>query len=400
MKILVVAHSLPRPTWGAGTRNYHLLRALGRDHDVSLLALIRPDERGQSADYLRPHTRMVRQVDVPPTGPKRTQQVIALAKGQSYLMALQILPAAQAALDEELSRHAYDAVLFEGLLVAGYRVPRQMRVILDEHNIEHELMWRSYQSGRGLMRRGFNWIEYRRIRPVEISRCERADLVMVTSERERLLLHSLLPEKNVQVVPNGVDTQSFFPDTTVEEIPGRIVFTASFDYYPNVQGALHFAEHIWPLVQRAAPNATWSLVGRNPPPDIARLGNLPGVMVSGSVPAVQPHLAAAQVAIVPLLAGAGTRLKILEALAMRRAVVSTALGCEGIDSIPGKHLVVADEPERFAESIVELFNDPARRATLGEEGRTLVEKHYSWDYCGSQLLAALARAQQTGWSVR
>lgn len=398
MKILVVAHSLPRPTWGAGTRNFHLLRALAQKHTVSLLALVGPHERDQrAAAYLRPHTRAVRQVEVAIGGSKRLNQIVALASGRSYYLSSHTLPVAQAALDEELARHAYDAVLFEGLLAAGYQVPPQVRVILDEHNIEHELMQRSYQAGHGLVRRGFSWMEYRRMKPMEIAACRRADLVVVTSERERAVLRALLPEKNVGVVPNGVDVEVFSLDPAVAETNGRIILTASFDYYPNVQGALYFAERIWPLIRRATPEATWHLVGRNPPPEIMRLGMLPGVTVTGSVPAVPPHLAAAQVAIVPLLTGAGTRLKILEALSMHRAVVSTSLGCEGIDCIPGKHLLVADEPEAFATSVVALLNDPARRASLGAEGRALVEEHYSWDYCGAQLLAALESASENGW---
>jgi len=399
MKILVVAHSLPRPTWGAGTRNYHLLRALARKHTVSLLALVRPDERGNGADHLRPYTRTVLQVDAPAFGSKRASQLLALAKGQSYSLTSQILPAAQDSLDQELTQNTYDAVLFEGLLVAGYRVPEDIHIILDEHNIEHELIHRSYQSARGWLRRGFNWMEYRRLKPQEIARCQRADLVLVTSEREQLLMKDTLPGKSVRVVPNGVDIAAFAPYPTITQTPPRIIFTASFDYYPNVQGALHFAGNIWPRIRDARPDATWHLVGRNPPPEIQRLGALPGVTVTGSVPQVQPHLAAAQVAIVPLLTGAGTRLKILEAMAMRRAIVSTALGCEGLDCIAGEHLLVADEPEKFAASVVQLLGDAPRRGSLGDHGRALVEERYSWEYCGSQLLAALDAAQENGWRI-
>ena len=399
MKILIVAHSLPRPTWGAGTRNYHLLRALAQQHAVSLLALIRPDEREQSADHLRPHTQRLLQIVAPAAGSKRVSQLVALAKGQSYSLTSQVLPVAQAALDDELARNPYDAVLFEGLPVAGYRTPERLRVILDEHNIEYELAKRSYQTADGLMRRGFNWMEYRRLKPQEIARWQRADLVLVTSEREQLLLKGALPGKSVRVVPNGVDIHTFAPDTTIAEEPGRIIFTASFDYYPNVQGSLHFAENIWPRIRDARQDATWYLVGRNPPPEIQRLGALPGVTVTGGVPEVQPHLAAAQVAIVPLLTGAGTRLKILEALAMRRAIVSTALGCEGLACVPGEHLLVADEPEAFAASVVDLLDHEPRRASLGEQGRTLVEERYSWDYCGAQLLAALDAVEENGWRI-
>lgn len=400
MKILVVARSLPRPTWGAGTRNYHLLRALATKHQVSLLALVDEHEREHSAAaHLTAHTQIIRQIALPQGGSRRFDQIRMLATGRSYYLGIHASPAAQNALDDELARSAYDAVFFESLVVAGYRVPQHIRVILDEHNIEHELLRRSYQRAGSLPRRGFNWLEYRRVRPLEIAWCKRADMVLVTSEREQRVLRALLPEKNVQVVPNGVDIEAFSPNPSVTEMPGRIIFTASFDYYPNVQGALHFAEHCWPLIRSALPEATWHLVGRNPPDEIMRLGTLPGVTVTGTVPEVQPHLAAAQVAIVPLLTGAGTRLKILEALSMRRAIVSTALGCEGIDCVPGKHLLIADDPVAFAGAVVDLLRDASRRASLGEAGRRLVEERYSWDYCGAELLAAVDAARENGWHV-
>jgi glycosyltransferase involved in cell wall biosynthesis len=398
MKILIVARSLPQLTWGAGIRNYHLLRAMASKHDVSLLALVDKNERSQSAAaHLALHTRAVRQVDAPLSVSRRLDQIRALARGRSFYLESHTVPGAQAALDEELAHNAYDAVIFEGLFVAGYRVPSHIRIILDEHNIEHELLRRSYQRADGVARRGFNWLEYRRLRPLEIAWCRRADLVLVTSEREQRLLRALLPEKNVQVVPNGVDIEAFTPDESVTEAPGRVIFTASFDYHPNVQGALYFAEQCWPLVRSAFPAATWHLVGRNPPPEIVRLGTLPGVTVTGSVPAVQPHLAAAQVAIVPLLTGAGTRLKILEAFSLRRAVVSTSLGCEGINCVPGRDLMVADEPRDFAAAIVDLLSDSARREGLGAAGRALVEEQYSWAHCGQQLLKALDDVEVKGW---
>jgi polysaccharide biosynthesis protein PslH len=400
MNILVVADSVPRPTWGAGLRSYYLLRALGSQHTVSLLALVGDYDRQQGAAHLYPYTRAVCQVALPDSRWKRLRQVQAMVTGRSYYLGAHTLRTAQVALDAELRRHSYDAVLFEGLSVAGYRVPPGIRIILDEHNIEHELVWRTYQRADSLARRGFSWIEYQRVKPLELAWCRRADLVLVTSERERAVLHAQLPETCIRVVPNGVDIQAFSNEGPLpSEVPGRIVFTASFDYYPNVQGALYFAEKCWPLIRRAVPDATWHLVGRNPPVEIVQLGRLPGITVTGSVPAIQPHLAAAQVAVVPLLTGGGTRLKILEALALRRAVVSTTLGCEGIACIPDTHLLVADEPAEFTRAVVELLEDAIRRADLGWSGRTLVEERYSWGYCGDQLLSALDEAARNGWVI-
>jgi glycosyltransferase involved in cell wall biosynthesis len=397
MNILAVTPYLPQPTWGTSKRSYHLLQALACRHTVSLLALVGDDEYDQSMlARLLPDAHTVRRVVRPAGRSKRFDQIRALAAGRSYFLSRHTVPAAQAALDEELARCQYDAILYEGLGVAGLRVPRGVRIILDEHNIEHELLRRVFRHSTGLARRGFNWIEYRRVKPLEIAWCDRADLVLVTSERERDALQALLPESSIRVVPNGVDIDAFSADAGTVRTPGRIIFTASFDYYPNVQGALYFAERCWPQVRRANAHATWQLVGRNPPPEIAKLGEYPGITVTGSVPDIQPYLAEAEVAIVPLLSGGGTRLKILEAMAMHCAVVSTTIGCEGIDCVPDRHLLVADDPTDFASLVIELLQNPGRRADLAKASRTLVEERYSWEYCGDRLLAALDEVIENG----
>lgn len=405
MKLLMVTHHLPRPTWGAGTRNFALLRALAPHHDVTLLSLVDPnDPEASDTSHLISFIPEVRLAPLPPAHNKRLRQVSALLTGRSYLLVTHTLPEAQAALDEEMRRARYDAVIFESVIVAGYDLPPGVRRVIDQHNIEFEVLYRAYQQDTSPLRRGYNWLEYRRLKPYELARCRAADLVLVTSERERALLEQAAPGCRVQVVPNGVDLAepeergvrrtpgvSRTPDGDGQavEVPNRLIFTGTFTYYPNTQAVLYFAERCWPAVRREIPDATWEIVGRDPPTEVRRLGELSGVTVTGTVPVVAPHLAAASVAVVPLLTGGGTRLKILDALAMRKAVVSTSLGCEGIAVEPGKQLVVADDPNAFAEAVIALLRDPARRAALGAAGRTLVEERYSWESCGARLLAAL-----------
>jgi glycosyltransferase involved in cell wall biosynthesis len=163
------------------------------------------------------------------------------------------------------------------------------------------------------------------------------------------------------------------------------------DYYPNIDAVLHFARECWPLIRSKVPTATWQIVGRNPPPVVQALAKLPGVSVTGSVPDVKHFLAAAAVAIAPLRVGSGTRLKILEAFAMSKAVVSTSLGCEGLVVVSGEHLVVADEPHEFAQSTVELLHNAQRRKTLGNAGRALAEGEYSWQRCGNDVVQAVEK---------
>ncbi|MGH2496067.1 MAG: glycosyltransferase [Ktedonobacteraceae bacterium] len=387
MKLLMVSPSLPSPTWGAGTRNYHLLKTLARDHTVSLLALVdSPNVDEGDLSLLKALAHTVR-IAVRPTPPsKRLQQLMYMVRGKSYVV--EINSCLQKDLDMLLLDEDYDAVIYESALVANYRIPEDVQCIVDQHNIEYELLWRTYQRETTWLRKWYNRLESRLLRPIEIERCRKADLVLTTSERDCSLLKSKLPRSVIEVVPNGVDT-NIFRCNAQEEETGQIIFTGAMNYYPNIDAVYYFAQHCWPLIQAQIPGTTWKIVGSNPLPEVRRLAELPGVTVTGTVPDVRPYLAASAVAIAPLQIGSGTRLKILEALAMQRAVVSTSIGCEGLSVIPGKHLVVEDRPEAFAQAVVTLLNNPEMRTAYGAAGRTLVESEYSWERCGAILLRIL-----------
>src|SRR5205814_4418809 len=192
--------------------------------------------------------------------------------------------------------------------------------------------------------------------------------------RECLSLKNSIPSRVIEVVPNGVDIEIFHANSFEQQVPNRIIFTGSMNYYPNVDAVLFFAEKCWPLIRTQVPDATWHIVGKNPLPKVWELTDLPGITVVGSVPDMPPYLATAEVAIVPLLIGSGTRLKILEALAMQKAVVTTSLGSEGLSVVSGKHLIIEDQPEAFAQNVVALLRNPEMRTAFGAAGRTLVEE--------------------------
>jgi sugar transferase (PEP-CTERM/EpsH1 system associated) len=338
---------------------------------------------------LKEFTSTVRIIARSASHPKRLQQVMCVVRGKSYILESNSLVEMQEALDTLLIDDQYDAVLFESMLVAGYRIPDGVKIIVDQHNIEHELLQRTYQHEMAWSRKWYNWLESRLLKPIEIERCRRADAVLVTSEREHLLLKNLLPRRVIEVIPNGVDTEAFQSDYLAQEGSNQLIFTGTMDYYPNIDAVLFFAQQCWPLIQMLVPGVTWQIVGRKPPPEVQRLIELPGVTVTGFVPDVRPYLARSAVAIAPLQIGSGTRLKILEAFAMQKAVVSTIVGCEGLSVESGKHLMVADQPEAFAQAVVELLRNPSMRLALGSAGRALVEAEYSWKQCGAQLLHVL-----------
>jgi polysaccharide biosynthesis protein PslH len=393
MNLLIVSPNLPRPSSGASTRNYYLLRALARKHKVSLVALVDRVELEQTSNIsqLESFSQIVQVIVRSKPRPKRLQQLADLVRGKSYILNSHTSQEVQDAIEQLFAHNHYDVVHFESVLMAGYLFPEDVKIVIDQHNIEHELLLRTFQRERAWLRKWYNWLENRLLKPVEIRRCLRADVVLVTSERERLALKDMLPEKVIEVVPNGVDIEYFHGNQAKQEVPGRIVFTGAMDYYPNVDAVLFFARHCWPLIRDYFPNATWQIVGRNPLPEVWKLAELPDVTVTGSVSDVRPYLAAAEVAIAPLLIAGGTRLKILEALAMRKAVVSTSAGCEGLSVASGEHLMVEDQPKKFALAVIKLLSSSEARTSLGAAGRRLVEAEYSWERCGDMLLHALEK---------
>jgi sugar transferase (PEP-CTERM/EpsH1 system associated) len=397
MNVLMVTLNVPSPSWGAGTRNDQVLRALAAHHDVTLVALTEDLAAAErDAAELRPLTREIQLIPLPGRrSTRRLRQAVALARRESYRLTTCCPPALKSALDERFQRQQYDAIVFESSLVAGYTPPPGVRVVLDQHNIEHELVWRTYQHETAPLRRWFNRLEYGPLRSGEIERCRAADVVLVPSERERCQLLKLMPAPPILVAPNGVDLSAFTQDVTavpITEASNSVIFTGTMAYHPNVQGVLHFARECWPLVRARVPEATWQIVGRQPPPEVQRLAHLPGVTVTGTVPAVQPYLARASVAIAPLLIGGGTRLKILEALAMGKAVVTTSLGCEGLELVSDQHAIIRDDPLDFAKAVVTLLREPALRVRLGTAGRALIAERYSWDRCLAPLLTSVERA--------
>jgi glycosyltransferase involved in cell wall biosynthesis len=180
-----------------------------------------------------------------------------------------------------------------------------------------------------------------------------------------------------------VDAAYFHPNGTAEK-PARLVFTGSMDWYPNEDAIIHFMEAILPRLRRRIPGLTIAVVGRNPSERLKALGAAKGVQITGTVDDVRPYVAEAAVYVVPLRIGGGTRLKIFEALAMGKAVVSTSVGAEGLPMTPGQHFLQADSPEDFAKAVLALLEDVPRRRAIGEAGRRLVEARYSWAQVGRE----------------
>src|ERR1700694_4941374 len=369
LRILMLASAPPYPPLG-GTpmRTYQLLRHLARRHQVFLLTYDEPNtaEAAAALAQLGVALKVVR-ARRPQGAGKRWLQIATVFSRASHQHRSLYSAAMQQAISRRLAGNDIDLVLVERSQMSGFAFGSRPVLVLNEHNLDYEALYRSFTTERSIARKLYNLVEYVKFRRAERAAWARFDGCVITSERERAVIDAHLPRKPTAAVLNGVDLEHFQPSTAPAD-PSTILFTGSLDYRPHTAAVLSFAREIFPQVLRARPDATLIGVGMRPPPEITALAG-PNVVLTGSVPDVRPYLRRATVVVAPLRMGSGTRLKLLEAMAMGKAVVSTALGAEGLAVERGTHLLVADAPAAFAADVVRLLADPRLAASLGRAGR-------------------------------
>ncbi len=258
--------------------------------------------------------------------------------------------------------------------------------IADEHNYDPQITARMAAGRRGLD--GLKWRIYLGV----ATRAERRNLravqgIAACSPEDAAIFRREAPHADVELVPNGVDTETFSPSAPGEDV----VMTGSFSYSPNVEGARRMVQRIWPLVRRAVPTAQLRLVGLHGERMLGDLAGTPGVTVVGTVPDMRPELARARLAVAPLDVGGGTRIKILEAFAAARAVVATTVGAEGIAARDGETVLLRDDDAGFAAAVVRLLEDRALAEAIGARARTLVVAQYDWRASAERFEALLER---------
>jgi glycosyltransferase involved in cell wall biosynthesis len=198
-------------------------------------------------------------------------------------------------------------------------------------------------------------------------------------------LRRIVAGREISVVPNGLDVQSYAQSTLSEALPPQsLVFTGTMNYRPNIDAVLWFAHHVYPLVREREPGVRFYVVGRRPHSRLDPLRDLPGIEITGEVPDTRPYIRAAAAYVIPLLSGGGTRFKVLEAMAMQCPIVSTSMGCDGFPVVSGRHVLLADEPEAFAAQVVALLRDERQRQALGKAGLS-----FAWRYDWSAIVPLL-----------
>lgn len=386
MNILVLTPYIPYPpNFGGAVRIYHLIRQLSRHHPVHLLSF--RDEIGSGdprglEPFCRTMTFIPRRV-----GDKRRQQMISLLSPHSFQWRFHYSRLMQTALDRLVGEQNINLIIVEFSQMAVFRFPAGVPVVIDEHNIEFDILEQMAARGGGFIRRAFNRIEAAKFRLEELACVKNAALTLVTSERDQEILTSLNPGLNTAVITNGVDCDHFTrPDGPRH--PENAVFVGATHYFPNEDGVLFFLREIRGKIRRRWPSFKFTIVGGNPLPAITRY-RADDTEITGYVADVRPYMWAASLFVVPLRMGGGTRFKIVEAMAAGVPVVSTRLGAEGIPVVDGQELLLADEPDAFAEAVGKVFASPELAESLVRNGLSFVRRHYDWSVIGEKLNAVL-----------
>ncbi|MBS0270373.1 MAG: glycosyltransferase [Proteobacteria bacterium] len=383
------------PRFGAQARIHGLMTQLAERHDLTAVMLVDDEfDEDESRAAMQAYCREVVLIPNPHSheGPtKRLEQLQSLVLTQSFERLRATVPALQSTLDRVLRTKRFDIVNLEFSFLGhcnlrqapqGERLPA---LVVDSHNIDFELAKQYARSGSSLIRRFYAGVNWRKLKREELGTYRDADGVYLCSAADERRVLAEIPDANTTVIPNAADVDYYQPRPTDPPPDGRtLLFFGLLSYVPNIDGVLHFVENIWPLIAKANPDARLKIVGKNPPPQLKALAG-PRIEFTGFVPDLRPHLASAAVVIVPLRLGGGTRLKIVEGMAMGKAIVSTELGAEGIEAESGRDLLIADEPQAFADAVGRLLAEPELAAQVGQAARKLAVRRYSWNSAAQKL---------------
>ncbi len=396
MKILhVTPYSPVPPVFGAALRMYHILWGLAQRHEVTFVTY------GTAQDLEALRSSFGDSLDsihvVKPNFLARRhpwlRMLSAFRRSESLYTQYTNGTEMQGVLDRLYENSHFDFTVIEFPHMGKFKFGADTISVLDEHNVEYSNFERMYKRIHSPARKLLYFREHKKTYFEELQVCRSVDAIFTTSVNDSQILDREVPGKPKYVIPNGVDTGYFVP-SKAEPDPYSMVFTGTMDYVPNQDGVLFFLDEIFPLIKNVLPQARFYIVGKNPPKSILRRAS-EDIVVTGFVEDVRPYTWKASVYVVPLRMGSGTRLKILEGLAMKKPIVTTAIGCEGIEVRNGIDLIVADNPATFAAEVVDLLLNRGKATKLGENGHDLVKSRYDWNTVVSEMDDALKSLYKT-----
>jgi len=396
MHLLFVATSLPVPANnGQSIRNFSIIRALKSiGHDVSFVCFA----NAGSSERVRTLSEYCGSVDV------LEQELPTLAISSSHLRRLASLLALKsfsvdrfrskamgALIQEKLRDQQYDLLICDGIYALTNVPQTKVPILLNCHNIEHVILKRYADLEPNPLKKYYALIESYFIRAAERRSFQHASSAMVCSQVDLELLRELRSDLPAAVVPNVVDTDRLSPVNASPAHSNSILFQGGMDWYPNRDAVEFFVHRILPRVRSKCPGAKLVVAGRNPPVEFLERFKADSLIeFTGTFPDILPYLWAAQVVVVPLRMGGGTRIKILEACAAGKPIVSTSIGAEGLNLAPDKEIVLADDAEQFAAAVIAVLQDPLRADALGKSARAAVVDRYGMPALQNGLRAVLA----------
>ena len=379
MNIGFITQALPYLPSRGGFRLYggNLIKCLSRCHNIDLVSLLQDDDE-QHLDWARPYCASVSTIPAHGAGlPRRLANFLS-----AYLWGKPLHSRAKlgAILRAGLQSSKWDVLHIEGGYAGGL-VPAELPIakvlsLHDSWTLRCEEMLKCSQSFREKFY--YTLLKYQEPRYERLV-YPRFESCVVVADRDVEAVRKTVPRAKLALIPYGTDTEYFHP-VPVEKKEATLVFHSHLGYAPNIEAALEFANDIFPLIQREAPNATFHLVGADPAPKIQALASRPGIRLSANLPDLRPAVCSARIYVCAIRHGTGLKSKVLEAMAMRMPIVAYHPGSTvGIDCVHGKHLLAAESPQEFAAHVLDLLRHPERAEQVAQAGRELVEEKYSWE---------------------
>lgn len=373
MRLLMLAHRIPYPPHtGDKVRAYRVARHLATRHDLTLGFVIDDAADQGGLDALRE--------SVPDLEWGGLWKPAALARGAAALAAGGSLSIAYfrsrrlaRRVRHRLGGGGYDAIYVSSSPMADYVRGAGLPVVMDFVDVDSD-KWTQYAGAQRAPRSWAYRLEGRRLRAFEAEAVRWGHRCILATAAEETLLRSFAPWARTAVIPNGVDLDGYAPPADAP----TVIFTGAMDYLPNVDAVEHFCGDIFPAVRRAVPDARFLIVGLNPVPGVRRLAERPGVTVTGAVPDVRPYYRQSAVCVAPLRIARGIQNKVLQSMALGVPVVATSAAARGLETRPQEHLLVEDDPARFAAAVVGLLSDGDARRRLAGRARAFVERQHAW----------------------
>ncbi|MGH9907684.1 MAG: glycosyltransferase [Pyrinomonadaceae bacterium] len=370
---------------GGKIRTYNMLKELKRDYHITYLSL--DDGSADLAARERAEEYCHELVCVPHHPREKFSKafygelLLNLASRYPYAIKKYESASMRSQIIDRANHQKIDVVICD-FLAPAINVPRSLSCpsILFQHNVEAMIWKRHFEVQSSPIKKIYLRQQWRKMERFEKEMCGRFDAVIAVSVEDRNQMQEEYGVNAVFEVPTGVDTDFFAPSGKENMDPYNVVFTGSMDWLPNEDAISYYTDQILPIIRRSIPDVTLTVVGRNPYPSLLELSRRdPSIVVTGRVEDVRPYMERAAAYVVPLRIGGGTRLKIFEAMAMEKAVVSTSVGAEGLPVIDGRELRIGDTPETFAASVVDLLTKPEAAKQLGREAARIVRERFGWN---------------------